>query len=97
MAGKPAAAPKDVYSFPVLPLNEIVEVLHELGVVVSEDDLQKPKPDSFRQWCELFVMEILSISKEEIYTPQKSCTPFLNGNDDIYDEAVPVVHFLRKT
>lgn len=94
---KPPAQVKEVYSFPLLPLGEIVEVLHELGIVVSEDDLQKPKPDTFRQWCELFVLEILSINKEEIYTPSKAFAAFLGANEELHDDAVPVVHFLRKT
>jgi hypothetical protein len=91
------ASANPVYSFPALPLDEIVEVLREMGVVVSEDDLMKPSPHSFRQWVELFVLEILSINKEEIYSPSKPFAAALNGNEDLHDDSVPVVHFLRKT
>jgi hypothetical protein len=95
--GKAAHLPltKEVYSFPILPPAEIIEVLREMGVVVSEDDINKPKADQFRQVCELFVMEILGISKEEMYSPQADFVARLGDTADLHEESVPVVHFMR--
>lgn len=90
-----AAPPREVYSFPILPPNEIVEVLREMGVVVSEDDLNKPKSEQFRQVCEQFIIDILKISKEEMYMPQEDFYGQLGDNAELHDESVAVVHFLR--
>lgn len=98
LGGRPAAAaPREIYSFPLLPFEDIAETLRELGVVVTEDDLTKPKPEPFRQWCELFVLEILALAKEDIYAPSRAAAAALGGDDDLHDDSVPVVHFLRKT
>jgi len=87
---------KEVYSFPLLPSNEIIEVLREMGVVISEDDLNKPKAEQFRQICELFIIDSLGITKEEMYNPQEEFLLTLGEiAPELHDESVPVVHFLR--
>ena len=48
-----------MYSFPILEPEEIVDVLREMGAAVTEEDINKPNSHSFRQWCELFIIEIL--------------------------------------
>ena len=94
----PGAGGKDgpaIFSFPVLPAAEIIEVLRNLGVVVTEDDVNKPKSEQFRQICEVFIIDVLGISKEEMYAPQEEFAPRLGEHCDLHDESVPVVHFLR--
>jgi hypothetical protein len=95
---QPKAAPgagKEVYCFPILQPQEIIEVLRDMGVVVSEDDVNKPKSEQFRQICEVFVIVVLGISKEEMYAPVEDFAPKLGEHCDLHDESVPVVHFLR--
>ncbi len=94
---KPAGAPsgKEVYSFPVLTPGDIIDVLRDMGVVVSEDDLNKPKAEQFRQVCELFVMDILGLSKESLYAPSEDFADRLGDTPELHEESVPVVHFIR--
>jgi hypothetical protein len=65
-----------------------------MGVAVSEEDLNKPKADIFRQWCELFVIDILGIDKDELYAPHLESAEALDGNVEIHADSVPVIHFL---
>jgi len=87
---------KDVYCFPILDTKEIIEILRtEMGVVVTEDDFNKPKAEQFRQICEVFVIDILGTSKEEMNTPNEEFLSCLGEHADLHDESVPVIHFLR--
>jgi hypothetical protein len=86
---------KEVYSFPILEADEIADVLREMGAAVTEDDFNKPKPDVFRQWCELFVIEILGINKDELYETHAAFAEALDGNDELHEGSVPIVHFIR--
>ena len=92
---KAIASTKEVYSFPILEPDEIVEVLREMGAAVTEEDLNKPKCDSFRQWCELFVIEILEINKDELYDANFEFAEALGGSEELHEASVPVVHFIR--
>ena len=53
------------------------------------------KSEQFRQICEVFVIDVLGISKEEMYAPVEDFAPKLGEHCDLHDESVPVVHFLR--
>jgi hypothetical protein len=90
-----AASSKEVFCFPVLKVEDIIEVLRDMGVVVVEDDINKPKSEQFRQVCELFVMDILGLSKEDMYAPQADFANVLGEHAALHDESVPVIHFLR--
>ncbi len=90
---KPTSAA--VYSFPSLPPAEIIEKLRQNGMVVSEDDLNKPKSEQFRQILEQYIITILGISKEEMYSPYEEFAPRLGDTPELHEESVPVVHFLR--
>lgn len=83
-----------MYSFPILEPSEIVDVLREMGVAVVEDDFSKPKPDIFRQWCELFIMEILGMEQDDLYKPVAEFIPTLDGDEELHGASVPVVHFI---
>jgi hypothetical protein len=89
------ALTKEVYSFPVLEPEEIADVLREMGAAVAEEDFNKPKPDTFRQWCELFVIEILGINKDELYEAHFDYLGALDGNQELHEASVPIVHFVR--
>ena len=88
-------AGKEVYCFPILQPQEIIEVLRDMGVVVTEDDVNKPKSEQFRQICEVFIIDVLGMTKEEMYAPVEDFAPRLGEHCDLHDESVPVVHFLR--
>lgn len=90
-----AIAAKEVYSFPVLEADEIADVLREMGAAVTEEDFNKPKPDTFRTWCELFVVEILGINKDALYEAHAAFADALDGNDELHEASVPIVHFIR--
>jgi hypothetical protein len=90
-----AIATKEVYSFPILEADEIADVLREMGAAVTEEDFNKPKPDVFRQWCELFVIDILGINKDELYETHAGFAEALDGNEDLHEASVPIVHFIR--
>ena len=90
-----AIAPKEVYSFPVLEPEEIADVLREMGAAVTEEDLNKPKPDTFRQWCELFVIEVLGMNKEELYQTHFEFVEALDGTEELHEASVPILHFVR--
>ncbi len=92
---KPGAANKDTYSFPILPPGEIIAFLRDMGVVVSEDDLNKPKADQFRAVCEQFVVALLGVTKEDATAPAGDHAHLLGATPDLHDESVAVVHFLR--
>ena len=92
---KAISTTKEVYSFPILEADEIADVLREMGAAVTEDDFNKPKPDVFRQWCELFVIEILGINKDELYETHAAFADALDGNDELHEASVPIVHFIR--
>ena len=85
----------EVYSFPILTEKELADVLREMGAAVTEEDFNKPKAESFRTWCELFVIEILGISKHELYVANPDFVHELNGDDDLHEASVPNVHFIR--
>lgn len=90
-----AIAPKEVYSFPILEPDEVTEVLREMGAAVVEDDLAKPKADVFRQWCELFLIEVLGIGKDELYQTHFEFIDALDGNEELHEASVPILHFVR--
>lgn len=92
---KAIAQTKEVYSFPILEAEEIVEVLREMGAAVGEEDINKPNSHSFRQWCELFIIEILEINKDELYQANFEFAEALDGSEDLHEASVPVVHFIR--
>jgi hypothetical protein len=94
-AGAGAGGGKEAFSFPVLQPADIIDVLREMGVVVTEDDLNKPKAEQIRQICEQFVMDILGITKEAMYTPAEAELVRLGDTPDLHEESVPVVHFLH--
>lgn len=91
---KAIAMEKEMYSFPILEPSEIVDVLREMGVAIVDDDISKPKPDVFRQWCELFIMEILGMEQEDLYKPVLEFIPILEDNEELHIASVPVVHFI---
>ena len=103
MGGRPSlggrtlskAITKEIYSFPILEPDEITEVLREMGAAVTEEDFNKPKPDTFRQWCELFVIDILGVNKDELYQAHFEFAEVLDGNEELHEASVPMVHFVR--
>jgi len=92
---KAIATTKEVYSFPILEADEIADVLREMGAAVGEGDFDKPKPDTFRTWCELFVLEVLGIGKDELYVAHAAFADALDGADELHEASVPIVHFIR--
>ena len=90
-----AVAPKEVYSFPILEPEEIVDVLREMGAAVTEEDINKPKAETFRALCELFVFEVLGISKDQLYEAHFEFVEALDGTEELHEASVPIVHFIR--
>jgi hypothetical protein len=92
---KAISTTKEVYSFPILEAEEIADVLREMGAAVTEEDFNKPKPDTFRTWCELFVIEILGINKDELYVTNAEFADALDGTEELHEASVPIIHFVR--
>ena len=90
-----AIAAKEVYSFPILEAEEIADVLREMGAAVSEEEFAKPNAVTFRQYCELFVQEILGVGKEELYQAHAEFTEVLEGTEELHEASIPIVHFVR--
>jgi|APGre2960657444_1045066.scaffolds.fasta_scaffold00218_13 hypothetical protein len=55
------AAP--VYSFPLLPVADVVACLAELGVAVSEAQLAKPEPEHVFKVFEELVTSLVGVSR----------------------------------
>ena len=90
-----AFAAKEVYSFPILEPEEISDVLREMGAAVSEEEFAKPNAGTFRQYCELFVQEILGVGKEELYAPHAEFAEVLEGTEELHEASIPIIHFVR--
>jgi hypothetical protein len=90
-----AIAAKEVYSFPILEAEEIADVLREMGAAVSEEEFAKPNAGTFRQYCELFVQEILGVGKEELYAPHAEFAEVLEGTEELHEASIPIIHFVR--
>ena len=86
---------KEVYSFPILEAEEIADVLREMGAAVSDEDFAKPNASTFRQYCELFVQEILGVGKEELYQAHPEFAEALDGTEDLHEASIPIIHFIR--
>ena len=90
-----AVAPKEVYSFPILEPEEIVDVLREMGAAVTEEDINKPKAETFRALCELFVFEVLGMNKDQLYEAHFEFVEALDGTEELHEGSVPIIHFVR--
>ena len=88
-------APKEVYSFPILEPEEIVDVLREMGAAVTEEDINKPKAETFRALCELFVIEVLGMSKDQLHEAHLEFVEALDGTEELHEGSVPIIHFIR--
>ena len=57
------------YPFPILPAGELLQCMSDMGLPMSEQDLQKPNPDHMRMIYENFVETLMGISREELQQP----------------------------
>lgn len=90
------ARPADMYSFPLLPPEVIKSSLEELRITGFDvDDISKGRQEAFRQICEIYLMDILRVSREHIYGAEEAFIDTLNGNEELHDESIPVLHFLH--
>jgi hypothetical protein len=55
-----------VFSFPLLPLADILLCLQSFGMPIEEENLTKPKPEQMRSVLELMLSECAGISAEEL-------------------------------
>jgi hypothetical protein len=89
-----AAKKRETFSFPMLSFDEICICLQELGIHVEEEDLVKGKAELIRNVYEQLIYDCLGMSKEELYQ-----TKLVDGSvlkfDELHEESVPVVHFIR--
>lgn len=94
MLTKPA--PKmEAFMFPLLPLKDIVECIHALGMHVEEEDLTKLKPELARSILELMLLEVAGVTSEELNTRKPLEEDDVLPYEELHDESVGVVHFMR--
>jgi len=54
------------YSFPIMPLPEMVPLLAELGQDVSVEQLTKPEPDQVSKMFEELVKRLVGVSRRAL-------------------------------
>eukprot|EP01135_Chromosphaera_perkinsii_P007944 Nk52_evm16s1073 gene=Nk52_evmTU16s1073 len=82
------------YQFPILAKDDLLQCMADMGVSMSEQDLQKPNPEHIRMIYENFVEILMGFSKEELYQPtfdslEESEYP------ELQDESYPRSSFLE--
>jgi len=87
-----AGKKKEAFSFPTLSVEEIRVCLQELGMHVEDDDILKPKPEVLRFVYENLVTLCTGTSHEELYTP-KVFGSASSMTEELYEDAIPIVHF----
>ena len=83
------------FSFPVMPIPEIQECLAAFGINLDEDDILKPKPDVMRNVFEQLIIICMNVTKEELYRPRPLDTDDVLRYEELHDESMPIVHFVR--
>lgn len=89
---------KEAFSFPVLSAEEVRSCLHEMGITLEDGDLDKAKHEVVRNIYEQLIYECTGISKEELYTP-RPCEDGAGGPvprfEDLHEESIPTLHYMR--
>ena len=97
VAAAAAAAKKraaDTFCFPVLRVEEICACLSEMGIHVEVEDVEKAKADVIRNVYEQLIVDCLGLTKDELYQA-KVVDGYMLKFEELHDESVPVVHFIR--
>lgn len=83
-----------VYSFPLLKASEIFAVIRNMHIPVNEDDIRKAEPAATRKVFEIFIENIMGISREELSQPAFSGLRALDY-PELHEESIPELAFLR--
>jgi hypothetical protein len=82
------------FSFPILPNQEIVGSLNDLGIHFQEEDLKEPQANTIRSVYEHIVELLAGISRETTQQPQFLALDKL-PYPDLHDESIPEIAFLK--
>ena len=86
--------PSQLYSFPILKTEEILQCLHEMQLAVDENDLKNPTAQSTRKIYETFIEMIMGITREEMSQPAFHGLSALNY-PELHEESIPTIAYLR--
>ena len=87
-------SPHSVYSFPLLKVEDILHFLKSVSITINVADLKTPNASIVRRMLELFVEDIMGISKEELQTPQFVGLENLEY-PELHEESIPELGFFR--
>lgn len=89
-------APRQVYSFPVMKPAEIISILKELNIEMSDDELQNPEKNKehTRHILESLAAMCTGITREEMAQPAFSGLSVLNY-PELHEESIPQLNSFR--
>lgn len=78
-----------------LELDEIISTLSEMDISgVTEDDLVKGRLEVIKKIYDHFLVKVLGVSKDSLFTPKYNALHVLEF-PDLYDEATHSILFIR--
>ncbi|EGG18303.1 hypothetical protein DFA_03797 [Cavenderia fasciculata] len=83
------------FSFPPLPVSEILGPLQLFGVQFTEDDINKPQPDNIRKAYERILTTLTGYRKEDNQQQFKFSAVKLLTNPEMHDESTLEITFIR--
>ncbi|DAZ98771.1 TPA: hypothetical protein N0F65_003987 [Lagenidium giganteum] len=83
-----------VYSFPVLKPADIFACIREMQIAVSEDEIRNCDVTAIRKVLEVFIENIMGITREEMSQPAFSGLSALNF-PELHEESIPELTFFR--
>lgn len=87
---------QEVYAFPMMNKSELIVCLDEMGCVVTEEELTKPKPDVVKHIYETIIEVCMGIRREELNQPKFGGLDALEF-PELHEDSIPFVAFLRAT